>query len=146
RCLGAISASASVDVPNLHATLLVDGNVEEVQQVTADAGAVFGPSTTRAHWSARCYVRCCPVQPAVKGMGNVKMPEAIEVACISASGSGRAVKGDGGASSVGCHGGRVPDILEPVNGADVEHVLPRTAMVVRCGDYCGNVSISHGEV
>src|SRR5260370_32913632 len=85
RCLGAITAWASVHVPDLHATLLVNGNVEEVEQITRDSGPASCPDSTMLHWSTGCQVRGRPGLSAVKSMRNVKMPEAVEAVAVGAS-------------------------------------------------------------
>src|SRR5207247_3416083 len=80
-CLNTRPVRASVNVADLHASLLVNGHVKEVEQIPADVGAAVTPDATTLHWVLRCHVVRCPMQSSVECAGNVKMPDTTEAIC-----------------------------------------------------------------
>src|SRR6266446_5070970 len=96
RGLSTSAVSASIDVADLDASLLVNSHVEKVEQVAADIGAAVRPYTTALHRVVWSYIRCCPVGSSVKCIGNVEMPNAVEAVCRPVSSCRRAIEGNGG--------------------------------------------------
>ena len=70
------------------------------------------------------------------------MPDTIETVCRPISACRRAVEGDRGTASVGCHCGRIKHVLQFINRAHVINVVPSRAVVVRCSDNCLRASAS----
>src|SRR5438309_7910869 len=81
RGLSASAVSTSIHVADLHASLLVNGHVEKVEQVAANIGATVRPYTTALHRVVWSNIRCRPVGPSVECIGNVEVPDAVETVC-----------------------------------------------------------------
>src|SRR5438045_2486891 len=77
-CLSTSAVGASVNVADLHPSLLVNGHVKEVEQIAANIRATVAPDAAALHWVIGRYVVSCPVQSSVECAGNVKMPETTE--------------------------------------------------------------------
>ena len=132
--MSAITARAPVNVPDFYTALLVNGHVEEVEQVPTDIGPASCPYTTALHRSIRRGVGGRPSRSSIEGVGNVKVPNAIEGAGVSISGCRRAVEGNSGAVGVLCHGCGIPNVFQSVDGPNIGDVVPCHTMIVGSGD------------
>ena len=130
--LRAGAAGAAVNVTDLNSALLVNSHVEKVEQVTADVRAAAIPDATALDRRVRRRVNCSPGLAAVEGLGNVKMPDAVEtIEAISRAISrcGRAIKRDGRSARAAGHCCGIGGRLYAEGCADVESVLPSLATV-----------------
>jgi hypothetical protein len=101
--LGTGAVGASIDVPNLHAPLFINGHVKEVEQIATNVCATVHPNATALYWITRRCVGDSPVPPCVECTCNVKMPNASEGVRRLVSGRFRTVEGHRSAIGIGCN-------------------------------------------
>src|SRR5207237_5384365 len=119
-------ARAAVGIADQHAADLVDGDVVEVEQVTAGIAAAAIPDAAALHWIRRCDVRSHPRLAGVVGRRDVEVPDAVEAARLVISGGGSAQEGERSAVVVAGDDLCELGILDPVTGARVERLRPST--------------------
>src|SRR5437899_9154990 len=78
RRLRTRAVGAPIIVTDLHASLLVNGHVKEVEQIAANVRATVAPYATTLHWVLGRHVVRCPMPSSVECAGNVKMPGTTE--------------------------------------------------------------------
>src|SRR5436309_8282053 len=103
---------------------------------------VCSSDLTALHRIVWSYIGCCPCLSSIKRICNVEMPDTTETVCRPISTRRRAIEGDGGTASVGCHCRRIKHVLQFISRAHVIDVVPSRAVVVRCSDNCLRASAS----
>src|SRR5882762_5593345 len=147
RCLSAIPTLAPVIVADQNTTVTINRDIEEIEQVAYDIGAAASQDTASLHRGVWSRIRCRPVQPPVKRVGNVKVPEAGEIGCVGvASPRGRSVVSNCSATGSAGNSGREGRIVYAVNRADIENIVPGDTKVVRGGNSRGCAGIGKRKI
>ena len=127
RCgggLGAGTVGTSIYVADLHAPLLVNSRIKEVEQIAAYICAAVHPDATALHRVLWRDVGGSPMQSSVESTRDVEMPDTTEAVCRLISRCRRAVESHGGATCIDCDCGGESNVFQTVNCAYVVDVLP----------------------
>src|SRR5437879_2233594 len=87
------------------------------------------------------------MRATIKGVRDVKVPDAIEVRRLRIARSGcRSIKSNRRATNVSGNPGRERGKFHSVNSADIKNILPGLAEVVVCRDHRGGTAGSSEEI
>src|SRR5262249_53955025 len=113
RGIGNAATGAAIGVSHQHAPKLVHRDVVEVEQVAARVATASVPDAAALDWiRGRCINRG-PCAAGIVGKGNIKMPDALEVARLSIAGCGSSQEGKGRAIIVAGNHFSEFSILDP---------------------------------
>src|SRR5205814_684375 len=83
--LFAVSALATIHVSDQNATLVINGDIEEVEQVADNISSATSQDATALHRSVWSRIRRCPMRPSIKGVRDDKVPDAGEAGRVGVS-------------------------------------------------------------
>src|SRR5438552_9540417 len=131
------AGDAAVGEGDLDHTLLVDGDVVEVEQIALAAAAAEGAGQRDAaalHRVVRGRVHRGPGLAAVVGRGDVEVPDPVELVGLVVAAGGRAEEREGGPVPIAGHHLGELGVLDAEGRADVDAAAPRRTLVVRHRD------------
>src|SRR6185436_16099025 len=119
RCLCAVSTFATVDIADQNAAFAISRHVKEIEQVATDVRPALGPDASALQRSVWCGVSCGPCHTAIKRVGDVEMPNAIEARLQRISRCSGSVERDRRAAVITGDGGGIPDVPQPIRSPDI---------------------------
>src|SRR4029077_5392532 len=107
--------------------------------------------STSLHWQRRCHVRGRPTRSAIKGVGDINIPDTgkaalIRVAGRTSVGRSRSIESYGGSAGPPANRRRKCHVLHAVRSAHVIHVCPSLTLVGRDRDTGAGPKIGKGKI